>query len=168
MLPSLGCMLRDLSACTLRLTCPSRPASTSETERVFASVLEGQNNVAIALVANGLASAMKHRGDDQDRSLYYDDLLQAEAAAARDKKGLHGDTPPPTRHINDVSQSSAQAQAKSLFTMLQRAGRHQGVVQHVVNGARFKILIPRQSCIVSFALSGLRCPTTGRRDGEPG
>lgn len=144
------------------------PNSTSETERVFASVLEGQNNVAIALVANGLASAMKHRGDDQDRSLYYDDIIQAEAAAARDKKGIHGDVTPPTRHINDVSQSSAQAQAKSIFTMIQRAGRHQGVVQHVVNGARFKILIPRQSCIVSFALSGMRCPQTGRRDGEPG
>jgi len=70
--------------------------------------------------------------------------------------------------VNDVSQSSAQAQAKQMFTMLQRAGKHQGVVQHVVNGARFKVLIPRQSCVVAFALSGIRCPTTGRRDGEPG
>mmetsp|Transcript_10807 Transcript_10807/g.26760 ORF Transcript_10807/g.26760 Transcript_10807/m.26760 type:complete len:884 (-) Transcript_10807:255-2906(-) len=144
------------------------PNSTSETERVFASVLEGHNNVAVALVANGLATAMKHRGDDQDRSLYYDDLLQAEAAAARDKKGLHSDVTPPPRHINDISQSSAQTQAKQMFTMLQRAGRHQGVVQHCVNGARFKVLIPRQSCVVAFALSGIRCPTTGRRDGEPG
>eukprot|EP00281_Chroomonas_sp_CCMP1168_P008191 CAMPEP_0206267944 /NCGR_PEP_ID=MMETSP0047_2-20121206/31432_1 /ASSEMBLY_ACC=CAM_ASM_000192 /TAXON_ID=195065 /ORGANISM="Chroomonas mesostigmatica_cf, Strain CCMP1168" /LENGTH=890 /DNA_ID=CAMNT_0053696207 /DNA_START=148 /DNA_END=2823 /DNA_ORIENTATION=+ len=144
------------------------PNSTSESERVFASVCEGPNNVAIALVANGLATVMKHRGDDQDRSLYYDDLLQAEAAAARDKKGLHGDVTPPTRHINDISQSSAQAQAKQMFTMLQRAGRHQGIVQHVVNGARFKVLIPKQSCIVALALAGIRCPSTGRRDGEPG
>lgn len=84
------------------------PTSTSESERVFASVLEGQNNVGVSLVANGLATAMKHRGDDQDRSLYYDDLLQAEAASARDKKGVHSDVTPPTRHINDLSQSSAQ------------------------------------------------------------
>ena len=52
-------------------------SATGETERIFVSVLEGgTNNVAIALVANGLASVMKHRQDDQDRSLYYDDLIQ--------------------------------------------------------------------------------------------
>lgn len=40
--------------------------------------------------------------------------------------------------------------------MLQRAGKHQGIVQHVVNGARFKVLIPKQSCVVSLALGGIR------------
>lgn len=43
-----------------------------------------------------------------------------------------------------------------MFTMLQRAGKHQGIVQHVVNGARFKVLIPKQSCVVSLALGGIR------------
>eukprot|EP00288_Rhodomonas_lens_P017705 CAMPEP_0177709398 /NCGR_PEP_ID=MMETSP0484_2-20121128/10781_1 /TAXON_ID=354590 /ORGANISM="Rhodomonas lens, Strain RHODO" /LENGTH=894 /DNA_ID=CAMNT_0019221011 /DNA_START=35 /DNA_END=2719 /DNA_ORIENTATION=+ len=147
---------------------PLPNSTTGETERVFASVSEGANNVAVALVANGLATVMKHRQDDQDRSLYYDDLIQAEAAAARDKKGLHGDATPPTRHINDVSNSSATAQAKQMFGFVQRAGRLQGIVQHVVNGARYKVLIPKQSCVISLALAGVRCPTTGRKDGEPG
>jgi staphylococcal nuclease domain-containing protein 1 len=143
-------------------------SGTGETERIFASVLEGSNNVAIALVANGLASVMKHRQDDQDRSLYYDDLIQAEAAAARDKKGLHGDKKPPPRNINDVSQASALAQAKQMFGFIQRAGVMKGVVQHVVNGARYKVLIPAQTCIITLALAGIRCPQTGRKDGEPG
>jgi len=148
---------------------PLPNATSGETERVFASVSEGQNNVAVALVANGFAAVMKHRQDDQDRSLYYDDLIQAEAAAARDKKGLHGDTAPPTRHINDVSNSSATAQAKQMFGFVQRAGRLQGIVQHVVNGARFKVLIPKQSCVVALVLAGVRCPSTGRKDtGEAG
>ncbi len=49
-----------------------------------------------------------------------------------------------------------------------RAGKQQGVVMHVVNGARFKVHIPKQSCIVSLALAGVRCPQTGKKDGEPG
>ena len=144
-------------------------SATGETERIFGSVLEnGVNNVAIALVANGLATVMKHRQDDQDRSLYYDDLIQAEAAAARDKKGLHGDKKPPAHNINDVSQASALAQAKQMFGFVQRAGVMKGVVQHVVNGARYKVLIPSQTCIITLALAGVRCPQTGRKDGEPG
>ena len=139
-----------------------------DTERVCGSVLEGQNNVAVALVANGLATVMKHRADDQDRSLYYDDLIQAEAAAARDKKGLHGETIPPRRHINDVSQSSALAQAKQMFSFLQRAGRLQGIVQHVVNGARFKVLVPKESCLISLAIAGVKCPATSRKEGDAG
>jgi staphylococcal nuclease domain-containing protein 1 len=139
-----------------------------ETERVCGSVLEGQNNVAVALVANGLATVMKHRADDQDRSLYYDDLIQAEAAAARDKKGLHGETTPPRRHINDVSQSSALAQSKQMFSFLQRAGRLQGIVQHVVNGARFKVLVPKESCLISLAIAGVKCPSTSRKEGDAG
>ncbi|KAJ1471847.1 hypothetical protein T484DRAFT_3485485 [Baffinella frigidus] len=85
--------------------------NSPEAERVFASVLEGGNNVAVALVANGLSTVMRHRQDDQDRSLYYDDLIQAEAAASWDKKGMHGDKPPPVRHINDVSTAAAKPQA---------------------------------------------------------
>mmetsp|Transcript_2017 Transcript_2017/g.6126 ORF Transcript_2017/g.6126 Transcript_2017/m.6126 type:complete len:896 (-) Transcript_2017:3840-6527(-) len=144
------------------------PNSTAETERVFASVLEGNNNVAVALVANGLASVMKHRQDDQDRSLYYDDLIQAEAAATRDKKGIHSDKPPAPRHVNDISTQAALAQAKQMFTFLQRAGRLQGTVQHVVNGARVKVYIPKQSCIISLALAGVKCPSTGRKEGDQG
>ena len=144
------------------------PGPGQDAERVCGSVLEGQNNVAVALVANGLATVMKHRADDQDRSLYYDDLIQAEAAAARDKKGLHGETVPPRRHVNDVSQSSALAQAKSMFSFLQRAGRLQGIVQHVVNGARFKVLVPKESCLISLAIAGVKCPSTARKEGEGG
>lgn len=144
-------------------------SATGETERIFASVLEGGvNNVAVALVANGFATVMKHRQDDQDRSLYYDDLIQAEAASARDKKGMHGDQKPPPRNINDVSPASAVAQSKQMFGFIQRAGVLKGVVQHVINGARYKVLIPSQTCIVTLALAGIRCPQTGRKDGEPG
>jgi hypothetical protein len=81
---------------------------------------------------------------------------------------LHGDKKPPPRNINDVSQASALAQAKQMFGFIQRAGVMKGVVQHVVNGARYKVLIPAQTCIITLALAGIRCPQTGRKDGEPG
>ena len=85
---------------------------------------------------------------------------QAEAAASRDKKGMHADKRPPPRNINDVSQASALAQAKQMFTLVQRAGVMKGVVQHVINGARYKVLIPSQTCIVLHVYNGLRGHTS--------
>lgn len=36
-------------------------------------------NLAEALVTKGLASVIRHRRDDDERALYYDQLLNAEA-----------------------------------------------------------------------------------------
>ena len=38
------------------------------------------------------------------------------------------------------------------------------VVQFIPNGTRFKLLIPKENCLISFALVGMRCPMCARRD----
>ena len=35
------------------------------------------------------------------------------------------------------------------------------VVDYVLSGHRYKLLLPRESCAVAFALSGVRCPGKG-------
>eukprot|EP00957_Ditylum_brightwellii_P082467 6269835-Ditylum_brightwellii.AAC.1 len=55
----------------------------------------------------GLARVVRHRADD-DRSPHYDSLLDAEARATKQRKGVHSSKDPPVQHINDVSQANAQ------------------------------------------------------------
>merc|ERR1712196_707714 len=51
---------------------------------------------------------------------------------------------------------------------LQRQGKGRATVQFAPNGARFKLLIPKENCIVSFACVGIRCPMCSRRDASTG
>lgn len=37
----------------------------------------------------------------------------------------------------------------------------QGVIEYVMSGHRVKLLIPSQSCYISFAISGVRAPGRG-------
>ena len=47
------------------------------------------SNVAEALVARGLATVVRYRQDDDQRSSHYDELLAAEARAQKKLSGLH-------------------------------------------------------------------------------
>ncbi|MCO5577351.1 hypothetical protein L7F22_031180 [Adiantum nelumboides] len=58
------------------------------------------------------------------------------------------------------TQSIAQ-RAKQFLPFLQRAKRLPAVVDYVLSGHRYKILIPRETCAIFFSLSGVRCPGRG-------
>ena len=61
------------------------------------------------------------------------------------------------------------SRAKQFLPFLTRDGeRVKAVVEHVVNGARFKLLIPKEYCVISFVLSGVRCPQPPRGAESPG
>ena len=38
--------------------------------------------------------------------------------------------------------------------------------QFSMNGARFKLLIPKENCVIIFSLAGIRCPQTSRNGSE--
>lgn len=50
-----------------------------------------RSNVAETLVSKGLATVIRYRQDDDQRSSHYDELLSAEARAQKKKLGLHSD-----------------------------------------------------------------------------
>ena len=61
------------------------------------------SNVAEALVSQGLARAIRHRQDDEQRSSKYDELLTAESRAQKKGAGIHSAKEPTTMKIADVS-----------------------------------------------------------------
>ena len=121
----------------------------------------GAVDVGELLLIRGLAACVKHRGDEE-RSSRYDDLLAAERRAAVSKKGLQNpNKEAPTHHVNDIAGNAVKA--RQFLPFLQRAGRCHGVVEYVVAGHRFKIAIPKEGAVVSFALAGTRCPQPPRQ-----
>ena len=120
-------------------------------------------NVAEMLVLRGLATVVRHRNDDDERSLRYDDLVQAEQRAIKGKKGIQNkDKPAPVHHVNDVSANAQKS--RQILPFLQRAGRSHAIVDYVLSGHRLKLSVPKEGAIVAFAIAGVRCP----RGDEPG
>ncbi|KAK9669787.1 hypothetical protein RND81_13G154500 [Saponaria officinalis] len=131
------------------------PSSASST----ASGQPAGTNVAEMLVVRGLAEAVKHR-DFEERSSYYDALLAAESKAIANRKGKHSSSDPPAHHIQDLTTASAK-KAKDFLPFLQRSRRLSAIVEYVLSGHRFKLIIPKETCSIAFSLSGVRCPGRG-------
>ncbi|XP_074294378.1 ribonuclease TUDOR 2-like [Silene latifolia] len=137
-------------------------APQSKGEGVVPSANGGQpagSNVAEMLVVRGLAEAVKHR-DFEERSSYYDALLAAESKAIANRKGKHSAGDPPAHHIQDLTTASAK-KTKDFLPFLQRSRRLSAVVDYVLSGHRFKLVIPKETCSIAFSLSGVRCPGRG-------
>ncbi|XP_074275128.1 ribonuclease TUDOR 1-like [Silene latifolia] len=117
------------------------------------------SNVAEMLVVRGYADAVKHR-DFEERSSYYDALLAAESKAIANRKGKHSSSEPPAYHIQDLTTASAK-KTKDFLPFLQRSRRMPAVVDYVLSGHRFKLVIPKETCSIAFSLSGVRCPGRG-------
>ncbi|XP_078433452.1 TUDOR-SN protein 1 [Wolffia australiana] len=129
---------------------------SKEDEAVPASGSQPGVNVAELLVARGFASVVRHR-DFEERSSHYDALLAAESRATIGKKGMHSAKDPPVMHVTDLT-TAAGKKARDFLPFLQRGRRQPAVVEYVLSGHRFKLYIPKETCSIAFALSGVRCP----------
>lgn len=58
--------------------------------------------MAEALVSKGLATVVKYRPDDDQRSSRYDDLLAAETKAAKSQLGLHSKKDYPPLRVTEI------------------------------------------------------------------
>ncbi|CAN1133270.1 Ribonuclease TUDOR 1 [Linum perenne] len=118
---------------------------------------QGGVNVAELILSRGLGRVANHK-DFEERSNFYDALLAAELRATSSKKGLHSKKEPPVMHITDLTTVSAKKKAKDFLPFLQRGRRIAAVVEYVLSGHRFKLLIPKETCTIVFSFSGVRCP----------
>ena len=59
--------------------------------------------MAEALVSKGLATVIRYKMDDDQRSSHYDELLAAESRAQKKATGLHSKKEPPIHRVADVS-----------------------------------------------------------------
>lgn len=140
------------------------PASDSAGRMHFVSITydNGKSNIAETLVSQGLATVLPDRSEDPVAANY--DTLVTKAAEATSKMlGLHSSSPPPRHRFNDLSGHTNANIAKCFGESLKRAEKLEGVIEHVTNGSRFKVRIPSESALISFALAGIRAPSTSRR-----
>jgi len=129
-------------------------------EKTCCTVMIGGVNVAEALVSKGLATVVRYAAGNDERSSKYDDLLQAEQKAEKTGKGLHDKKNIPSHRVSDMSGNVVKC--KQFLPFLQRAGRMSGLVEFVASGSRFRVYIPRETCIVTFLLGGISCAKGGR------
>jgi staphylococcal nuclease domain-containing protein 1 len=94
-------------------------------------------NIAEQLIEKGLAGIVRHRRDDEDRSLDYDKLMAAEQAAVAELRGIHSgkEVPAPKQPLN-ISETSNRA--TPFLNGFKRIGRIPAVVEYVAAGSRFK------------------------------
>ncbi|KAG8440117.1 hypothetical protein GDO86_006056 [Hymenochirus boettgeri] len=128
--------IRSASAATE--TVPAFP------ERTCATVTIGGINIAEALVSKGLATVIRYRQDDDQRSSHYVTIKNA--------KGLHSKKEVPIHRVADISGDTQKA--KQFLPFLQRAGRSEAIVEYVFSGSRLKLYMPKETCLITFLLAG--------------
>jgi len=138
----------------------TEPGQGSFPEKYCCTVMIGGVNVAEALVSKGLATVVRYAAGNDERSGKYDELLQAEEKAKKTGKGLHDKKNTPTHRVSDMT--GKLEKCKQFLPFLKRAGRMQGLVEYVASGSRFRVYIPRETCIITFLLGGISCPRGGR------
>jgi len=141
----------------------AREASATESgfpEKTCCTVTIGGVNVAEALVSKGLASVVRYAAGNDQRSGKYDELLMAEQKAEKSGKGMFDKKNIPTHRVSDMSGNPVKC--KQFLPFLQRAGRMSGLVEFVASGSRFRVYIPRETCIITFLLGGIDCAKSGR------
>ncbi|CDJ43360.1 tudor / staphylococcal nuclease domain-containing protein, putative [Eimeria tenella] len=122
---------------------------------------KGQN-VSELLLQAGLARTVPHRAED-DQAERYDVYQQLEKEAQAAKRGQFAAAAAikVVRLVDLMGPANAQ-RAVAHLQQLQRYPQIEAIVENVFNAARFRLRIPSQSLIISFALSGIRCPQTAR------
>ncbi|CAD5216145.1 unnamed protein product [Bursaphelenchus xylophilus] len=125
----------------------------------YTVTLNGQN-VGEQLIANGLAKVVRHKQDDENRSSRYDDLLAAESAAQKDKKGVWNEKETGLIRVNEIQNDLARA--KTYLSTFQRGSRPSGIVEFVSSGSRLRVYVPKENVIITVVLSGISCPKTAR------
>lgn len=119
------------------------------------------SNLAELLVGKGLATVVRYRQDDDQRSSRYDELLGAEAQAIKGSKGIHSKKEGANVRINDLTVDHSRIKAQYLPSW-QRALRIEAIVEFIASGSRFRVFLPKDSCLTTFLLAGISCPRSSR------
>ncbi|GFS55544.1 staphylococcal nuclease domain-containing protein 1 [Trichonephila inaurata madagascariensis] len=91
-----------------------QPANPPFPEKTCCTVTIGGINVAEALVSKGLATVVRYRADDDQRSAHYDELLSAETKALKSLKGIHSKKEGKKETIRIVDLSGVQVEVDAM------------------------------------------------------
>ncbi|EST07919.1 Staphylococcal nuclease (SNase-like), OB-fold [Kalmanozyma brasiliensis GHG001] len=143
-----------------------KPKEGDFDEREYATVKQGNkdSDIGLLLISKGLATVQRHRRDDEDRSPNFDGLMEAEAKAVTEAKGIHSGKELPAPRMGDASETASKA--NTFLPGLKRAGRLTAIVDFVASASRFKLIVPRENVRLTFVLAGIRAPKTARNHSE--
>ncbi|XP_050292881.1 staphylococcal nuclease domain-containing protein 1 isoform X2 [Anthonomus grandis grandis] len=127
-------------------------------EKTCATVTINGKNVAEALVSKGLATVVRYRQDDDQRSSRYDELIKAENKAEKSQLGVHSKKDGAPLRVTEID----AARAKLELASFQRAQRIDAIVEFVASGARLRLYIPKTNSLATFLLGGINCPRAAR------
>ncbi|XP_060573863.1 staphylococcal nuclease domain-containing protein 1-like [Ruditapes philippinarum] len=142
-----------------------QPPNQGFPEKTCCTVTIGGINVAEALISKGLATVIRYRQDDDQRSSKYDLLLAAEERAKKKGVGLHSKKEAPIHRVADVSGDITKA--KQFLPFLTKADRLDALCEFVASGSRLRVFLPKETCLITFLVSGIDCPR-GSRPGPAG
>jgi len=141
----------------------TRPNDTGERAMAHVVLEKSRKNLCEMMVAEGLLKVLNHRPDEPKSSIY-EELLISQAQAMQKQLGLHsGKQPSQQAKNNDLTADASKA--RQYLTFLQKEN-NRAVVDVVYSGARLKLIVLQQNCIVNFSLAGIRCPQAGRTGGK--
>ena len=126
-------------------------------------------DVGLMLVKAGLATITRHRGDEA-RAGAYEEYLVAEKEATAKREALTADDSSSTGRgrVNDLTGPAGKKRAKEMVDYLQRTGPQRGIVEYVMSGSRFRVMLIKDSALATLALKAVACPPSTRRVFGPG
>ncbi|XP_034937928.1 staphylococcal nuclease domain-containing protein 1 [Chelonus insularis] len=138
----------------------TQPAKDQYPEKICCTVMIGKVNVAEAMVSKGLATVVRYKQNDDARPLHYNELLAAESKAEKSQNGLHAKKDTAPQRIIDLSNDAAKA--KCHLSALKRTRGIKAVVEFVTSGSRLKLFLPKEHCLITFLLAGVKAPRRSR------
>ncbi|WAR09132.1 SND1-like protein [Mya arenaria] len=142
-----------------------QPPNAGFPEKTCCTVTIGGINVAEALISKGLATVIRYRQDDDQRSSKYDMLLAGEERAKKKGVGVHSKKDSPLHRVADVSGDVTKA--RQFLPFLIKADRLEALCDYVTSGSRLRLFLPKETCLITFLVSGIECPR-GPRPGAGG
>lgn len=141
-----------------------RPKQENLDERDLVTMVVDNQNVANLLIDNGMVTVIRHRKGADDRSPYWDEFVEREKAAQAANKGIFAKKPPPPDRTVDASETVTKA--RGFLSSLERQSRVNGIVDYISSGSRFRIKVPRENCILTLVLGGVRVPRPQEDHGD--
>nr|CDS17949.1 SNase domain containing protein [Echinococcus granulosus] len=146
-----------------------KPQGSTLADRVCATILVGENNIAEALVQRGLGSVVRYRNATDSRSRHYDALRAAEAAAQKKGVGIFDPKDVPVHRLSELggkffaSLHCNVAKSRQFLYSLQRAGAVDALVEFVASASRLRVEIHRENLLCAILAAGVICPRPSRK-----
>lgn len=121
--------------------------------RDFGSVFLGEDNLALKMVAAGMARV---REGGSQQSPFYEQLLQAQEAAKNKRLGVHNDDPKAmAASIRDAGDEDAAA----LLKKLGKGAEVKAIVDSVISGSMVRVTLTASRKTQVVLVTGIQCPS---------